>query len=274
MAQFETQRIRQFLLAKKAEGLSPRTIEFYQSKLQYIPELTTEAIRAWLIDLQQSHSPGGVHAYFRALHAYCSWLSEEFDLPNPMLHIKAPKVPEEILDPVPQYVVDAMLSVCGNNWHGIRDRAIINVLDATGIRAGELISLNIDDLDLPLSVLYVIHGKGGYPRAVDFDKYTKKALKSWISVREDLQPLFMSSAHNRLTLDSLRAILQRRAKEAGVPYFSAHAFRRKHALDLHRSGESLLIIQRRLGHHSDDVLKRYIKLNREDMILAIKRLKS
>jgi integrase len=274
MTQPETQRIHLFLIAKQAEGLSPRTLEFYQSKLQHIPELNTDAIRAWLIDLQKTHTPGGVHAYFRALHAYCTWLSEEYDVPNPMLHIRAPKVPEQILDPIPQYVVDAMLATCGNDWFGIRDRAIINLLDNTGMRASELINLDIDDLDLPISVIYILHGKGGYPRAVDFDKRTKKALKTWLAVRDDILPLFMSRLHNRLTLDSLRAILQRRAKEAGVPYFSAHAFRRKHALDLHRAGESLLIIQRRLGHHSDDVIKRYIKLNREDMIMAVKRLKS
>jgi integrase len=266
-----TQRTMRFLLAKEAEGLSPLTLKYYQSKLQNIPDLTEDAIRAWLIDLRKTHTPGGVHAFYRALHAYCTWLATEYDMPNPIRRVKAPKVPEEILDPLPQFVLDAMLSKCDTTWHGVRDRAILLLLDATGMRAGELCALDTEDLDIPLMVVYIRHGKGGHPRAVDYDKKTKHALKAWYQVRGENPAFFMSSYGNRLDLDTLRGILIRRAQDAGVQYFSAHAYRRKHALDLHRAGESLLTIQRRLGHHSDLVLKRYIKLSREDMIAAAAR---
>lgn len=265
----QLQRIMKFLLAKEAEGLAPRTLEFYRCKLKQIPDpLTRDSIRLWLIELQTDHTPGGVHAFYRALHAYCNWLEWEYDVPNPIEKIKAPKVPEEILDPATQVWVDALLSVCNNTWHGIRDKAIITLLDATGIRAGELCALNISSIDLILSVVYIEHGKGGYPRAVDFDKRTKRILKEWAKIRFEMPAFFQSGWQNRLTYDVLRAIITRRAKDAGVKPMGLHAFRRKHALDLHRSGESLLTIQRRLGHHSDLVLKKYIKLSREDMIAA------
>lgn len=268
----QTQRIMQFLIAKEAEGLAPRTLEFYRCKLKQAPDpLTRESIRSWLIELQTDHTPGGVHAFYRAVRAYCRWLEWEYDIPDPTDKIKPPKVPDEILDPAPQVWVDALVSACDSSWHGIRDRAIIMLLDATGIRAGELCLLSIDAVDMALSVIYVEHGKGGYPRAVDFDKRTKRALKAWIAIRFEMPAFFQSSYRNRLTYDTLRAIITRRSKDAGVDPMGLHAFRRKHALDLHRAGESLLTIQKRLGHHSDLVLKRYIKLSREDMIAAAAR---
>lgn len=268
----QTQRIMQFLIAKEAEGLAPRTLEFYRCKLKQAPDpLTRESIRSWLIELQTDHTPGGVHAFYRAVRAYCRWLEWEYDIPDPTDKIKPPKVPDEILDPAPQVWVDALLSACNNSWHGIRDRAVIMLLDATGVRAGELCLLSIDAVDTALSVIYIEHGKGGYPRAVDFDKRTKRALKAWIAIRFEMPAFFQSSYRNRLTYDTLRAIITRRSKDAGVDPMGLHAFRRKHALDLHRAGESLLTIQKRLGHHSDLVLKRYIKLSREDMIAAAAR---
>lgn len=268
----QTQRIMQFLIAKEAEGLAPRTLEFYRCKLKQAPDpLTRDSIRSWLIELQTDHTPGGVHAFYRAVRAYCRWLEWEYDIPDPTDKIKPPKVPDEILDPAPQVWVDALLSACNNSWHGIRDRAVIMLLDATGVRAGELCLLSIDAVDTALSVIYIEHGKGGYPRAVDFDKRTKRALKAWIAIRFEMPAFFQSSYRNRLTYDTLRAIITRRSKDAGVDPMGLHAFRRKHALDLHRAGESLLTIQKRLGHHSDLVLKRYIKLSREDMIAAAAR---
>lgn len=268
----QTQRIMQFLIAKEAEGLAPRTLEFYRCKLKQAPDpLTRDSIRSWLIELQTDHTPGGVHAFYRAVRAYCRWLEWEYDIPDPTDKIKPPKVPDEILDPAPQVWVDALLSACNNSWHGIRDRAVIMLLDATGVRAGELCLLSIDAVDTALSVIYIEHGKGGYPRAVDFDKRTKRALKAWIAIRFEMPAFFQSSYRSRLTYDTLRAIITRRSKDAGVDPMGLHAFRRKHALDLHRSGESLLTIQKRLGHHSDLVLKRYIKLSREDMIAAAAR---
>lgn len=265
----QTQRIMQFLMVKEAEGLSPLTIKFYYSKLKQAPDpLTRDSIRQWLIELQENHTPGGVHAFYRAVRAYCRWLEWEYDIPDPTEKIKAPKVPQQILDPAPQVWVDALLSACDDSWHGIRDRAIVMLLDATGVRAGELCALNIEAVDTALSVVYIEHGKGGYPRAIDFDKRTKRALKAWTNIRHDLPPFFQSSYQNRLTYDTLRALIKRRASLAGVNSMGIHAFRRKHALDLHRAGESLLTIQRRLGHRSDLVLKQYIKLSREDMIAA------
>lgn len=268
----QTQRIMKFLLAKEAEGLAPRTLEFYRCKLFQAPNpLTRDTIRKWLIELQADHTPGGVHAFYRAVRAFCNWLEFEYDIQNPVEKVRPPKVPQEILDPAPQVWVDALLLACGSTWHGIRDKAIITLLDATGIRAGELCSLNMDAVDTALSVVYIEHGKGGYPRAIDYDRKTKRILKAWIRIRYDMPAFFQSSYRNRLTYDTLRAIIARRAKDAGMSPMGLHAFRRKHALDLHRAGESLLTIQRRLGHHSDLVLKKYIKLSREDMIAAAAR---
>lgn len=280
--------IDQFLKTKDAEGLAPGTLRFYKFKLSnfhnYCVSITKpdifsineETLRDYLLQLRPTHSPGGIHAFFRAIHAFFSWFDTEFEpenWKNPMRKVKAPKVPEEILDPISMDVVSELLKTCNNDFYGLRDRAIITLLDDTGLRASELLALDLDTLDMPLSVLYVEHGKGGYPRAVDFNHATKRALRAYLKVRPrcDVNSVFVSKYKDTLSYDGLRTMLGVRAKVARVEKVMLHAFRRKHVLDLYRAGEGELTIQKRIGHRDGKTIHRYIKLSREDMRRAAKR---
>lgn len=271
-----------FIKVKESENLSPGSLRFYKQKLENfvnycqwvdktdIFSIDEEMIRDYLLQLKTDHKPGGVHAFFRAVHAFFTWHDTEYetkDWKNPIRKIKAPKVPEEILDPVSLETVEALLKACDKTQSGIRDRAIIMLLDNTGLRASELLMLDLDALDLPLSVLYVEKGKGGYPRAVDFDRDTKRALKAYLNVRPrcDTNAVFISRYRERLTYDGLRSVIIYRAKLAGVEPVMLHAFRRKHVLDMYRAGEGELTIQKRIGHRDDKTIRRYVKLSREDL---------
>lgn len=282
--------VSKFLLAKESEGLAPGSLRFYRQKLDPFmdfcedrssPDILSidgDLIRMFLLELQGSHTPGGVHSFFRAVHALFTWFDTEYEPEgwrNPMARIKAPKVPDEILDPVSETTVRQLVRSCRGDFYGSRDRAILLLLDNTGLRASELLALDLESVDLPLSVLYVEKGKGGHPRAVDYDREVKRALRAYLKVRPsaDTYAFFINRYGERLNYDGLRAMLERRAADAGLSPPTLHSFRRKHALDLHRAGESLLTIQQRLGHRNDQVLKRYIKLTREDMIKSARRLK-
>jgi integrase/recombinase XerD len=282
--------VQKFMMAKESEGLASGSLRFYHQKLEPFiafcekcgcPEILSiegDLIRQFLLSLHEKHSPGGVHSFFRAVHALFTWYDTEYEgenWRNPISRIKAPKVPEEILDPVSEDTVRALIRTCKDDFYGVRDKAILLLLDNTGLRASELLNLDLDSVDLPLSVLYVERGKGGHPRAIDFNREVKRSLRSYLKQRlsTDTYAFFINRYGERLTYDNLRNMLARRAKCAGIFPPTLHSFRRKHALDLHRAGESLLTIQHRLGHRTDRVLKRYIKLTREDMIKSARRLK-
>lgn len=271
-----------FIKVKDAENLASGSLRFYQQKLENftrycewmdktdIFSINEEDIRDYLLQLKTDHKPGGVHAFFRAVHAFFTWFDAEYEpdnWKNPIRKIKAPKVPDEILDPVSAETVTALLKACDKTQSGIRDRAMIMLLDNTGLRASELLMLDLVALDLPLSVLYVEQGKGGYPRAVDFDRDTKRAIKAYLNVRPrcDTNAIFISRYRERLTYDGLRSVITYRAKLAGVKPAMLHAFRRKHVLDMYRAGEGELTIQKRIGHRDGKTIHRYIKLSREDL---------
>lgn len=271
-----------FLRSLKAQNRSERTLGYYREKLAKIiaaypnmgcEDLSAPDLREFLISLQATNSPGGVHGHFRAMRALWYWYENEYSPPgwtNPMRRVKAPNVPDEILPPVTSEQLEGMIRNCDRStWHGVRDRAIIMVLNGTGLRASELAALELGDLDLVISTLMVRSGKGGYPRALDFDKPTKAALRAYIGRRDihedrDTETLFISDEGNPLTPDTLRRILQARA--VGYGHVSAHMFRRKHALDLYRRGYSRDFIANRLGHHGTAVVDRYIKLSPQEMI--------
>jgi integrase/recombinase XerD len=280
--------IGQFLHARAAENLAAGSLRFYRQKLDNFSRychasglvdvyaVTGDDLRRYLLWLKRDHRPGGVAAFFRAVHALYTWIEDEYepeDWRNPIAKIKTPRVPEEILDPIPTETVRALLATCNNGYFGRRDRAIILLLEDTGLRAAELLALDVDAVDLALSVLYVEQGKGGYPRAVDFGSQTKRALRAYLRVRPDVDDtaLFLNYYRERLQYEGLRAVIIRRAERAGVDPATLHAFRRRHVLDLHRAGESELTIQRRIGHRDGKTIHRYIKLSREDMRQAAAR---
>lgn len=273
-----------FIRAKAAEGIKPSTIEYYRSKLSSLSarfdglacnDISASQLRDYIIDLRSRHNQGGVHAHYRAIKALWYWFELEYEprgWSNPMRRIKPPKVDDEILNPVTDEQLRKMLDACNRNtWHGVRDRAILLALNATGVRASELMRLRVDDVDLTISTLFVQKGKGGYPRALDFDKQTKAALRAYLQRRHyfettDRDILFISNLGNALDNDSLRRILAARASDGNAGHITAHMFRRKHALDLYREGRTKEFIALRLGHHGTAVVDRYIKLSPQEMI--------
>ena len=105
-----------FLVDRKAQGLSGETIKFYRKKLKYflkfcegqavtqIAQLTPDLLRRYFVELSEGHNPGGVHACFRTLRTLLLWIGQEEIMPmdgkNPIRKVKAPKLPNELLEPI------------------------------------------------------------------------------------------------------------------------------------------------------------------------------
>ena len=153
--------LRDFLLDVSAADRTANTLLFYRQKLtpflDYLrdqgvegaQDLSPSHIRGFMSTLSRSHSPGGCHAHWRAVRAFVRFLVREGILTrNPLSCVRAPKVDQDLLEPVTLDVVKALLSTCDKTGAGLRDRSLILALLDTGLRAGEAIALNVGDLDL------------------------------------------------------------------------------------------------------------------------------
>jgi integrase/recombinase XerD len=266
--------IKEFMLAKESENVADGTIKFYfwkmtdfnnfceLNKIDRVSEITPSLIREYLVYLAVNHSPGGVHAYFRALKCFLRWYENEIDSKdfiNPIRKIKPPKVPEEILEPAPIKDVFKMIDVCANNLTGMRDKCIILFLLDSGVRAAELISLTLDDVSV-MGDVQVRQGKGKKPRTIYVGGKTRKALKAYMKLRkDDTNFLWVTDDSQKLSYRGLKMIMRRRAEKANVPVPSIHSFRRWFALTALNNGIDVFSLQKLLGHSDLSVLKRYIK---------------
>ena len=273
-----------FLLDRKARGLSPRTVQFYQCELRRlgtfladsqvgdVQDITADHIRRYLVHLGQTRNAGGVHAAYRAVKTFLRWWADETEprsWVNPIQRVKPPKLKQEPLDPVSLVDLKCMLATCQRRtFSGDRDRVMLLALLDTGCRASEFESLNLQDIDLATGAAIVRHGKGGKRRATFLGTKAQRALLRYLRHRpaaEVADPLWVTGTGSRLSYWGLRQVIRRRAVSAGVPAPSLHSFRRAFALLSLRSGADLVSLQRLLGHSDLSVLRRYLNQTDDDL---------
>lgn len=280
--------VRLYIHACRARNLSPGTIEFYEKKLDAfvrfctdkmvinINQINADDIRAFLIFLEQrAHRPGGIHCYYRSVKTFFRWYENEVEPENwlnPINKVKAPIVPLEPLDPVSIETIKAMMDTCNRGeLTDARDKAVLLVLLDTGIRLGEFLALNTDDVDPITGMVLIRSGKGRKPRNVYLGDKSRRSLRKYVRQRTDFSPaLWINRFGERLADTGLRMILRRRAAKAGVPVPSPHDFRRAFALERWRAGIDILTLAKLMGHTSLQVLNRYLKQIGDDLEIAAK----
>ena len=185
--------LQMFLDAKRIEGCSERTIQYYRvtvehlfSKMnQSVRRITTEEIRTYLSDYQKINRCSNVTIdnIRRNISSFFSWLEEEdYILKSPMKRIH--KIKTKTV--VKSVITDEGIEKLRDNCAEIRDLAIIDLLYSTGIRVGELVNLNIEDIDLEGREC-IVYGKGDKERRVYFDAKAKVHLKEYIEKRKALK---------------------------------------------------------------------------------------
>lgn len=276
-----------FIKGRIAQGLALKSIEFYQHNLtifrekwcaargiKNIDQLNPDVIRSFLNHWKETgHSNGGIHGMYRSLRALLRWFEQEYEPSgwrDPLRNIKPPRVDIEPLDPVSIEHVRAMVDTCnGGKFIDYRDKAIMLFMLDTGVRAGELLALNVQDIDREGGVL-IRKSKNRRPRTVFLGKGARRALRAYLKQRDDVWPALFVAAKSakdkeRLLESGLRQILVRRAKLAKVPTPSCHSFRRAFALTMQREGTDLVTLQRLLGHSDLSQLERYLKQDADDL---------
>ena len=266
--------IKKFISAKEIEGCSKRTTKYYESTLlkmnskmdKGITHMTTDDLRSYLADYQKMNncSKASVDNVRRNLSSFFSWLEEEnYILKSPMkrIHkIKTDKVIKETYS-------DETLELLRDNCNCLRDLAIIDILASTGMRVGELVKLNINDIDFENREC-VVFGKGNKERPVYFDARTKIHLKNYLNSRIDSnQALFVSldAPHNRLNISGVEIRLRQLGRRLGVSKVHPHKFRRTVATKAIDKGMPIEQVQSLLGHSQIDTTMHYAMVNQNNV---------
>ena len=269
--------LKMFLDAKQIEGCSERTIQYYRVTVEHllsqtetnIRKITTEEMRDYLSDYQKRNNCSNVTVdnVRRNISSFFSWLEEEdYILKSPMKRIHKIRTKTVVKSTISDEGIERLRDHCKE----IRDLAIIDLLYSTGIRVGELVNLNIDDIDLEGREC-VVYGKGDKERRVYFDAKAKVHLKEYIETRkDDNKALFVTldAPHNRLKISGVEIRLRNLGRELNLERIHPHKFRRSMATRAIDKGMPIEQVQKILGHSQIDTTMQYAMVNQSNVKTA------
>lgn len=272
-----------FLAAKRIEGCSERTINYYQITVKHllsytntsVRKITTEEIREYLSDYQKLNNCSNVTIdnIRRNISSFFSWLEEEdYILKSPMKRIHKIKTKTVVKNTISDEGIERLRDYCKEK----RDLAIIDLLYSTGIRVGELVNLNIDDIDLEGREC-VVYGKGDKERRVYFDAKAKVHLKEYIDNRiDDNKALFVTldAPYDRLKISGVEIRLRKLGRELQLERIHPHKFRRSMATRAIDKGMPIEQVQKILGHSQIDTTMKYAMVNQSNVKSAHKKYMS
>ena len=269
-----------FISAKKIEGCSDKTLAYYRNTIERllatlslaICHITTTDIRTYLSNYQEEHQSSKVTIdnMRRIFSSFFAWLEDEdYIAKSPVRRIH--KVKTDSL--VKEVLSDEQLEQLRDSCTTKRDLAIIDILASTGIRVGELVKLNREDIDF-YERQCVVFGKGNKERVVYFNARTKLHLQQYLNERIDDNPaLFVSlnSPHSRLTISGVEIRIRKLGQALSMPKVHPHKFRRTLATMAIDKGMPIEQVQRLLGHVRIDTTLHYAIVNQNNVKLAHKK---
>ncbi|MGL5642473.1 MAG: site-specific tyrosine recombinase/integron integrase [Paraclostridium sp.] len=263
-----------FIYAKKVEGCSNKSLKYYKSTIdkmlkvlqKSVKQINTDDIRKYLGDYNKNNNCGKVTIdnIRRIISSFFSWLEEEnYILKSPVRRIH--KIRTENL--VKETYTDENIEIMRDNCNQIRDLAIIDLLNSTGMRVGELVKLNIEDVNFNEREC-IVFGKGDKQRRVYFDAKTKIHLQDYLKSRnDDNEALFVSllNPHNRLQISGVEIRLRKLGKVLNISKVHPHKFRRTLATRAIDKGMPIEQVQQLLGHSKIDTTLQYAMVNQNNV---------
>lgn len=266
-----------FIAAKRIEGCSEKTLAYYQKTIDAMLEgtgkpaqqITTDDLRNYLTMYQMARHSSRVTIdnIRRILSSFFSWLEDEdFILKSPIRRIHKVKTAKIVKETYTDEALELMRDNCGT----VRDLAIIDLLASSGMRIGEMVALNRDDINFNEREC-VVFGKGSKERLVYFDARTKIHLQNYLNDRNDDNPaLFVTlrAPHERLRIGGVEIRLRELGRHLNIPKVHPHKFRRTLATTAIDKGMPIEQVQQLLGHQKIDTTMHYAMVKQQNVKLA------
>lgn len=263
-----------FIASKRVEGCSNKTVHYYESTIRNAIEkigkevvtITTDDLRMFLDEYQEENniSKVTVDNIRRILSSFFSWLEDEdYISKSPVRRIHKVKTCKTVKETYSDEALEIMRDECD----GLRDLAMIDLLASTGMRVGELVKLNRDDIDFENRECIVL-GKGNKQRKVYFDARTKLHLQKYLRSRDDSnEALFVSlqKPNDRLLISGVEIRLRNLGKKLNINKVHPHKFRRTLATAAIDKGMPIEQVQQLLGHQSIDTTLQYAMVNQNNV---------
>ncbi|MCR5322478.1 MAG: tyrosine-type recombinase/integrase [Lachnospiraceae bacterium] len=272
--------IDKFIAAKRIEGCSEKTLKYYQTTITAMVSdlaksarhILTEDLRIYLTDYQNRNQSSRVTIdnIRRILSSFYSWLEDEdYIVKSPVRRIHKVKTASSIKETY----TDEELETMRDNCKEMRDLAMIDMLASTGMRVGEMVLLNRDDIDFSEREC-VVFGKGDKERIVYFDARAKLHLQEYLDSRTDENPaLFVTlrAPYKRIQISGIEHRLREIGKRLNIPKVHPHKFRRTLATMAIDKGMPIEQLQRLLGHQRIDTTLQYAMVKQNNVKMAHKK---
>ena len=269
-----------FVSAKRVEGCSEKTLHYYsqtiKSVIDYIgkeiPHITTEDLRHYITNYQEDRKSSKVTIdnIRRILSSFFAWLEDEdYIVKSPVRRIH--KVKSAIT--IKETYTDENLEQMRDNCDELRDLALIDILASTGMRIGEVVLLNREDINFEEREC-IVFGKGSKERLVYFDARTKIHLQNYLNSRNDTnKALFVSlkAPFNRMTIGGIEVRLREMGRKLGINKVHPHKFRRTLATMAIDKGMPVEQLQKLLGHQRIDTTLQYAMVKQSNVKIAHRR---
>ncbi len=272
--------IAMFIAAKRVEGCSEKTLKYYQTTIESmvsslgknIRHILTDDLRTYLTNYQNKHQSSRVTIdnIRRILSSFFSWLEDEdYIIKSPVRRIHKVKTVRSIKETYSDEDLEKMRDNCGE----LRDLAMIDMLASTGMRVGEMVLLNRDDINFAERECVVL-GKGDKERIVYFDARAKLHLQEYLDCREDGNPaLFVTlrAPYERIQIGGIEHRLREMGKRLNIPKVHPHKFRRTLATMAIDKGMPVEQLQRLLGHQRIDTTLQYAMVKQNNVKMSHKK---
>lgn len=266
-----------FIASKKVEGCSERTLNYYQTTIDNMLEvidkniktIDTNDLRSYLTNYQNRNncSKVTIDNVRRILSSFFSWLEDEdYIIKSPIRRIHKIKTTKIIRETYTDETIEKLRDGCEE----IRDLALIDFLSSTGVRVGELVRLNREDINFEERSC-IVFGKGSKEREVYFDARTKLHLEKYLSMRKDNNPaLFVSllAPYDRLEISGVEIRLRKLGNDLELQRVHPHKFRRTMATKAIDKGMPIEQVQRLLGHAKIDTTLQYAMVNQNNVKIS------
>ena len=269
-----------FVSAKRIEGCSEKTLHYYSATIsavveyigKEIPHITTEDLRLYMTNYQDSRKSSKVTIdnIRRILSSFFAWLEDEdYIIKSPVRRIHKVKSATTIKETYSDENLEQMRDNCVE----LRDLALIDILASTGMRIGELVLLNKEDINFEEREC-IVFGKGSKERLVYFDARTKIHLQNYLKSRVDSnKALFVSlkKPYNRMSIGGIEVRLREMGRKLGINKVHPHKFRRTLATMAIDKGMPVEQLQKLLGHQRIDTTLQYAMVKQSNVKIAHRR---